>query len=62
MVNSQYSPALQFDRTLNTHLWHNGIQLSCDSVKNIDSSCINAVLKCTLHKKCLKSVQFATPL
>lgn len=62
MVNFEYSPALLLDRTLNIHLWHDGIQLRCDSVKNIDSASINAVLKCTLHKNCLKLVQFATPL
>lgn len=62
MVNFEYSPALLFGRTLSIRLWNDGIQLRCDSVKNIDSTCINAVLTSTLHKNCLKLVQFATPL
>lgn len=54
MVNFEYSPALLFDGTLNIQLWHDGIKLGCDSLKNIDFSCVNAVLKCTLHQNCLK--------
>lgn len=30
------------------------LKLGCDSVKNIDSTHVNAVLKCTLHQNCLK--------
>lgn len=62
MVNFEYSPALLFDGILNIHLWHDGIKIRCDNVKNIDSTRVNAVLKCTLLQNCLKLVQFASPL